>query len=59
MSTTSEMERALRRLLADRDLPEPDEVAHREDGSILVLWHERRVAVVVEPARSEPPISGR
>ena len=48
---TTELERALRRLLADRDLPQPDEVAHREDGSILALWHDRRLAVVVEPER--------
>ena len=49
MPTTTEMEHALRRLLAESDLPEPDEVAHREDGSILALWHDRKIAVVVEP----------
>ena len=45
-------ERAMRQLLADHDLPEPDEILDHEDGGILCLWHEPKVAVVVdlEPA---------
>ena len=49
MSSTTELEGALRRLCTESGLPEPDEIAHREDGSILALWHDRKVAVVVEP----------
>ncbi len=48
MAETTETERALRRLLAERDLPQPDEVVRREDGSILALWHDRKVAVVIQ-----------
>jgi hypothetical protein len=44
-------EQAMRRLLRDHDLPEPDEVLDHEDG-IVCLWHEPQVAVVVE---LEPP----
>ncbi len=48
-------EHAMRRLLRDHDLPEPDEVLDHEDG-IVCLWHESKVAVVVE---LEPPaVSG-
>lgn len=46
---TTQMEEALRRLLAASELPPPDEVAHRDDGTLLALWHDRKVAVVVEP----------
>jgi hypothetical protein len=40
-------ERKLRRLLEDYGLPEPDEVVYGEQV-IELLWHDRKVAVVVE-----------
>ena len=49
MPTTQTMEEALRRLLAENGLPAPDAVEHHDDGSIVALWHDRKVAVVVEP----------
>lgn len=42
-----EAERAMRRLLREHDLPEPDDILDHEDG-ILCLWHEPKVAVIVE-----------
>jgi hypothetical protein len=42
-----EAERRMRQLLADAGLPLPDEVQHGET-SIRLLWHDRKVAVVVE-----------
>jgi hypothetical protein len=42
-----EAERAMRRLLREHDLPEPDEILDHEDG-IVCLWHEPKVAIVVE-----------
>jgi len=41
-------ERAMRRLLREHDLPQPDEVLDHEDGGIVCLWHEPKVAVVVD-----------
>ena len=41
-------ERAMRQLLADHDLPEPDEILDHDDGGIVCLWHEPKVAVVVD-----------
>ncbi len=40
-------ERRLRELLADSGLPTPDEVEHCE-RSVRFLWHDRKVAVVVD-----------
>jgi hypothetical protein len=40
-------ERRMRRLLEDCGLPEPDEVVYGE-RSIELLWHEHKVAVVVD-----------
>jgi hypothetical protein len=40
-------ERRMRQMLEDYGLPEPDEVVHGE-RSIELLWHDRKVAVVVE-----------
>jgi hypothetical protein len=40
-------EHAMRRLLRDHDLPEPDEILDHEDG-IVCLWHGPKVAVIVE-----------
>jgi hypothetical protein len=50
--TRAGAERAMRRLLAENDLPEPDEIRDHEDGGIVCLWHGPKVAVVVdlEPA---------
>jgi hypothetical protein len=42
-----EAERAMRRLLREHDLPEPDDILDHEDG-IVCLWHEPKVAIVVE-----------
>jgi hypothetical protein len=42
-----EAEARFRQLLADNDLPEPDEVEHRP-GELLFLYHDRKLAVVVE-----------
>jgi hypothetical protein len=41
-------ERAMRRLLREHDLPEPDDVLDHEDGGIVCLWHEPKVAIVVD-----------
>jgi hypothetical protein len=46
--TREQAERAMRQLLADHDLPEPDEILDHEDGGIVCLWHEPHVAVVVD-----------
>jgi hypothetical protein len=46
--TREQAERAMRQLLADHDLPEPDEILDHEDGGIVCLWHEPKVAVVVD-----------
>ena len=43
-----EAERAMRVLLREHDLPEPDEILDHEDGGIVCLWHEPKVAVVVD-----------
>lgn len=43
-----EAERAMRRLLREHDLPEPDEILDHEDGGIVCLWHESKVMVVVD-----------
>ena len=41
------VEQAVRRLLEREQLPEPDEIEHREN-SIVLVWHEQRLAVVVD-----------
>lgn len=43
-----EAERAMRRLLREHDLPQPDEILDHEDGGIVCLWHEPKVAIVVD-----------
>ena len=45
--TTAEAEERLRRLLAENDLPMPDEVVHRS-AEVVFLYHRRQLAVVVE-----------
>jgi hypothetical protein len=43
-----EAERAMRRLLSEHDLPEPDEILDHEEGGIVCLWHGPKVAIVVD-----------
>jgi hypothetical protein len=43
-----EAERAMRRLLRDHDLPEPDEILDHDEGGIVCLWHGPKVAIVVD-----------
>ncbi len=38
----------MRRLLRENSLPQPDEVLPHEDGGILCLWHEPKVAVIID-----------
>jgi hypothetical protein len=52
----AEIEAAMRALLTDNDLPEPDEVLPHENGGIVCLWHEQRIAIVVDP--DEDPVAG-
>jgi hypothetical protein len=52
-------ESAMRALLSEAGLPPPDEVEHR-GRSIVLLWHETKLAVIVDlddpPAgESRPP----
>jgi hypothetical protein len=44
----ADAERAMRRLLQDHALPEPDEIRDHEDGGIVCLWHGPKVAVIVD-----------
>jgi hypothetical protein len=46
--TRKNAESAMRRLLSENSLPQPDEVLAHEDGGILCLWHEAKVAVVID-----------
>jgi hypothetical protein len=48
LPTRDEAEAAMRRLLSENSLPQPDEVLPHEDGGILCLWHETKVAVVID-----------
>ena len=43
-----EAERAMRALLREHDLPEPDEILDHDEGGIVCLWHEPKVAIVVD-----------
>ena len=45
--TTAEAEERLRRLLAENDLPMPDEVVHRP-AEVVFLYHVQKLAVVFE-----------
>ena len=47
-----EAERAMRRLLREHELPEPDEILDHEDGGIVCLWHGPKVALVVDLERA-------
>jgi hypothetical protein len=44
-----EIERGMRRLLREHDLPQPDDILDHEDGGIICLWHESKVAIIVDP----------
>jgi hypothetical protein len=43
------MEIAMRDLLERGELPQPDEVLPHESGGIVCLWHEQKVAIIVDP----------
>ena len=45
--TSAEAEERLRRLLAENDLPMPDEVVHRP-AEVVFLYHQQQLAVVFE-----------
>jgi hypothetical protein len=45
--TTAEAEERLRRLLAENDLPMPDEVVHRP-AEVVFLYHAQKLAFVFE-----------
>jgi hypothetical protein len=45
--TTAEAEERLRGLLAENDLPMPDEVVHRP-AEVVFLYHDQKLAVVFE-----------
>ena len=45
----AEIEAAMRTLLSDNELPEPDEILPHDNGGIVCLWHAQRVAIVVDP----------
>ena len=49
-----EMEAAMRQMLELGGLAQPDLVLPHEDGGIVCLWHEQRLAVVVDPDELEP-----
>jgi hypothetical protein len=40
-------ERAMREMLTGEGLPQPDEVEYRE-ASVVLLWHETKLAVVID-----------
>jgi hypothetical protein len=48
LPTRRDAELTLRQLLTQNGLPEPDELRPHEDGGILCLWHDRKVAVIVD-----------
>ena len=63
----AEAEAAIRRMCADNDLREPDEIQRRAAGGITCIWYEEKLVLIVEdeerrvrgavPAerRAEPP----
>lgn len=48
-ATREKMETAMRELLYDGGLQQPDEILPHADGGIVCLWHEQNLAVVVDP----------
>src|SRR4051794_27817346 len=53
--STSRAEKAFRTLLEESDLPPPDDVSFDDPASVLFLWHERKLAVVIDLAEPAPP----
>jgi hypothetical protein len=52
--SSHEIEDRFRQLLENEDLPKPDEVRiDPETGEVLFLWHDRKVAVALDPRSSE------
>jgi hypothetical protein len=45
----------LQRLLASHGVPCPDEIYPRDDGEVVCIWHEPRVALVI--ADDEPGVA--
>ncbi len=44
----------MRQMLERGGLAQPDLVLPHEDGGIVCLWHEQRLAVVVDPDELDP-----
>ena len=38
----------MRDLLERGDLPQPDEILPHESGGIVCLWHDQKVAIIVD-----------
>lgn len=54
-SRAAAVEQDFRRLLAENDLPEPDDVRH-DPGEVVFLFRERKLAVVVDyDDAADPP----
>ena len=51
-----EAEAAIRRMCADHDLREPDEIQPRAAGGITCLWYEEKLVLIVED--EERPAAG-
>jgi hypothetical protein len=51
--THADAEERLRRLLAENDLPAPDEVVHRA-AEVVFLYHARKLAFVFELSEAPP-----
>ena len=41
-------EAAIRRMCADHDLREPDEIQPRQAGGITCIWYEEKLVLIVE-----------
>jgi hypothetical protein len=51
--THADAEERLRQLLADNDLPAPDEVVHRP-AEVVFLYHAQKLAFVFELSEAPP-----
>ena len=47
-AVAGDSDRTLRQHLHDNQLREPDELRPHEDGSVVCVWHERSVALIVD-----------